>query len=122
VTAFDSFDRFTGLLSHVSYKPGWTLVAEHHDDGQLAIYRLVPDAANVHAEVTIMGGVLSHHEIDMTGSDAEILRAVYNALLECETHESLEWFRVDGDAVFDPHKESDALTPEEQAAMEVAHE
>jgi len=95
--------RLYELLQHVTYKQGWSFLPEDQE-GRLGvtIFREVPDSIPPHEA----GTIVSHHEIDMAESDAGILRQVYDGILEAETHEALEWFRVDGEVVFDPHKEA----------------
>ena len=102
MTAFSDYLRLADLVAHVSYKPGLEILPELNGELlQAVVFREIADSQPPHA----VGTIVSRHEIDMSLSDAEILRVVYDALLECETHESLEWFRVDGEAVFDPHRE-----------------
>ena len=102
----DSIVRLARLLLHVTYKDGWTfLPSVEADEPALTIYRSVPDANPPHA----VGMITSKYDIDMGGSDAEILCAVYDGILEVETHEASEWFRVDGETVFDPHREDEKV-------------
>lgn len=98
----DSIARLARLLLHVTYKEGWKLVPSiEPDEPELTIYRSVPSSHPPHE----VGMILSKHDVDMSASDAGILRTVYDGIIEAETHEVREWFRVDGEAVFDPHRE-----------------
>jgi hypothetical protein len=97
------------FLERVKYKPGWKLWAEPpgtiYERPQLHYAFEAPDAYHPDRTVLCQGYALMS-EYDTAES---LLREfVYRAILFAEEHEAGEWFRVDGDRPYDPHRRQTA--------------
>lgn len=104
IEGFLSFEELGEALRHVSYKPGWTfrLISGYWEGDRL---RIVVEglADSYHPERTTDLGVDDFIPPMRTTKD------FYDYLLyrvhRIESHETREWFKVDGKPHDDPHKE-----------------
>jgi hypothetical protein len=107
----DEFEaNVKGLVSTISYKPGYTLLCKQDQkDPQGRLYLQVqclrPDAITGVPGVGRGGKIyLSEH---MT--QGEIIRKAFGLFMAYEEHECREFFKWDGRAVFGPHIDVQAL-------------
>lgn len=96
------------LLTHFSYKPGWTFEARPvafalgHYDVCVRFEFVTPNSYRPEELIRIASNerVPSY----VIGKPEKFAHWFQHALFSVERHESREWFRVDGEVFDDPHK------------------
>lgn len=102
-------EDFQRILDRVRYKHNWRIVVRELDAGTGRLYLQVQFQAPcaVTGRNEVQSGrkwLLSRH---MT--EGEVLQTALKAVITAEEHEARENFKVDGEAVFGPHLDVDAL-------------
>lgn len=116
----DAVGRLKELLTHVTYKPGWSLrVVEEKDFfpvGRGPSY----DPSNIYimATWTVKDVDYPDKDIALTWrepihiwdadnvSDKDLIEHfIFKTIYKAEQHEMHEWFKIDGFCIFDPHPE-----------------
>lgn len=98
-----------GILSSLSYKPGWTIQA-YQVPGSV-IFRTGTSEPSVTAfvrdgSVDLIPVVLTHavHDEELAVFDRDrLLKWAFDVIVRREVHEVEEWLRVDGAPVYSPH-------------------
>lgn len=104
--------ELAALVERVSYKPGWRLVVREPDPVQGAYL-------SVHAELensyrpgeTVPLHIHSPIPSLAKADDAAFLTWLADRLKMIETHELLEWLKLDGEPWIDPHASLDTANP-----------
>lgn len=114
----NQLDRIRGILSRITYKPGWKIEAMRHEYHEPSAHQFgdwnrvylrvsvsVKDSDTGHA--VMLNRFTSLMDIDLEHIDDEqvIRYFIHRAIWQMEEHEYHEWFKVDGVHVFDPHPE-----------------
>ena len=101
-------DELNTALTSATYKPGYRLVVRDvpHQGPYLTVRVFAPDA-NHRDEGPIELHI--HSPIPPMRSRMEFYDWIVWRLSVIETHEVLEWFRVDGQPWYDPHTALDTL-------------
>ncbi len=89
------------ILSRVTYKPGWELTITDDENPSLCITAWLKDAYNPGDRMLVD----IHSQLPPFFTESEVLRWLRWRLREIEVHEVDEFLRVDGKAVFDPHRD-----------------
>jgi len=92
----------TPVLPALSYKPGWTFKVAGPNGRFLCVYATTTDS-NDHTRTRI-----TQHQFeipDLEGRD--LIRWVFDRLLDCERHEAGEFFTADGFAPFYPNHQDE---------------
>ncbi|MGI4991034.1 hypothetical protein ACRXCV_00260 (plasmid) [Halobacteriovorax sp. GFR7] len=95
------------MVAHITYKEGWDIIVGE-------------DGARTYLQLSVTGGVCSvtKQPADWKGGKKylsqymckqEIIGACFAIIKEAEEHETREWFRYKGAAIFNPHLDPDAL-------------
>jgi hypothetical protein len=94
-------------VARVEYKPDWWLTVEERgfEDPWLRVLAVVPDATNPGQSIDL--GIDSPIP-PMADTDA-LHRWLIWRLGRVESHESREFYRVDGFPLFDPHRPRDRV-------------
>lgn len=90
--------------SRLSYKPGWSFKIAGPGNQYLCIFSITPDSGQ--PERTRC----TQHQFrlpDPPLNDREFARWVLDRLLQCEQHETCEFFRIDGFAPFYPNHQDE---------------
>jgi hypothetical protein len=101
-----SYEILSNLAQRISYKPGYRFDVCRIDNNLAKIsltYTKLPNAQHLGDE--IVGVTISNViriEMIMTASDA--LQAFASVIARYELHEAAEFFKLDGDTVFLPHR------------------
>jgi hypothetical protein len=92
-----------GILSRVTYKPGWTIAAyDGRYEGQhLVITTVVPDSTNPEQDTTLD----VHSMLPPMRDERALLDWILWRCIRIECHEAREWLQVDGKPWSDPHAE-----------------
>lgn len=106
---YKAYECLRDFLKRVQYKPGWALRAKAptgpFERAMLTWTFIAPDARNPEQTVVVEGEA----QLSTYDTHDEILRTfVWATLLAVEEHEAGEWFQVDGDRPFDPHRQRTA--------------
>lgn len=92
------------VMNKVEYK-FWTFGPPWIDNGRVYIDAdfKATNSRNRHTVVDMV----AHIELDvnMIGKEATFLKSLFEAIMDCEQHESQEWFVYNGRAIYDPHGE-----------------
>jgi hypothetical protein len=85
------------LVARLKYKDGWRF--DVAADGMILVRAWLPDVQSPERSIEIGWSVA------FTDSDHEeyCIQAIYRAVIDMELHETSEWFRVDGRAIFNEH-------------------
>ncbi len=89
------------ILSRVTYKPGWELTLTGDENLSLCITAFMEDAYNPGDRILVD----IHSLLPPFYTEAEVLRWLRWRIREIEVHEVDEFLRLDGKAVFDPHRD-----------------
>lgn len=92
-------------LSHISYKDGWKFEV-HESEWEGPFIRIlvdVPDTYN-EGETTTLG---INTFIPPTKDTEEFERWLLARVIRIESHEAREFFKRDGEVIFDPHAEGE---------------
>lgn len=99
------FNEARDLADRMSYKPGWAIeVTGSFAMPCLAILRLswVAPCAVTGAPCVQISAT---HHIDVVGiTERHFINRILWAIKQAEEHETLEFFKLDGVAIYDPHK------------------
>jgi hypothetical protein len=99
---------FRAALPRLTYKPGWRLIVEPHLPGW-------PDARvyQVRWEFTAPCAVTGKPDIQVCAThvldpyyipdEQSLFNRILHIVRQCEEHETLEFFKVDGAPLYDPH-------------------
>lgn len=115
----NTLERVRDLLSHVTYKPGWTITADWEQNNwesgytgawrrvQLTVKCRAKDPLEPNGKEYTITRLSSLHQFDIDHmQDKDLVDYfIYRALWEMEYHEFKEWFRFDGVCIHDPHPE-----------------
>lgn len=95
--------RLARLLQRVTYKPGWSF---HIEPLGIEVILDTADSADPSHRIRV-----AHHRHMAPGSvhpgawsDKDWLHWLFEEVIDIERHEAAEFFKVDGDAVFHPHR------------------
>lgn len=106
--------RQRAAVAHISYKPGWKFRVGGPLNQYLCIFATTPDSNRPTVERT------TQHMFQLPDLEGrEFYRWVYDRLLDCERHETGEFFRVNGQAPFMPHHQ-DVGSPYVHVEREIA--
>lgn len=95
-----SVDNLATLLEHFTYQPGWAFrVAQRHDGIHLWISFEVADARNPGVQTQCVETFVPPHR-----SAPEFYRWLHWRLCRIAIHEVDEFFVVDGQRLYDPHR------------------
>lgn len=92
------------MFARLSYKPGWTFKRGGPGGRFLCIFATTTDSQN-RSQVRTTQHMFEIPD-DLT-DDRTAARWVLDRLLECEQHETCEFFTVDGVAPFFPHHQGE---------------
>lgn len=102
------FNKVCDLLDRVTYKPGWTFdVFTVADSRAIAIsvgFSALDTNTNVLEKWNGRQWLIGDHM-----NDSDIIRTAFLAVKTAETHEMLEFFKLDNKIVFDPHWDVEQL-------------
>lgn len=92
------------VVSRVTYRPGWRFtVAEPRFEGpRLLIEAQVPNSYKPAETVDLR----IESPIPFMANEGAFVDWLLWRLLRVESHECREWFRLDGEAIFNPHGEA----------------
>jgi hypothetical protein len=105
------------LIKQITYHDNWdfTLLA---DGAMVRIRVTVQDADNLDQ----MTRMTMHTKTDPKSSDREFLKCIYDAIRRMEEHETGEFFRLNGEAPFNPHEKTLPVSvANEYMAIAVSH-
>lgn len=91
----------TSLVSKLSYKPGWVFKIGGPGRRYLCIYATTPDSNNPTVERT------TQHMFEIPDDLDDPVRWIFDCLLQCETHETGEFYQVDGFRPFFPYHQDE---------------
>lgn len=105
--------RVREILSHVTYKPGWKIEAYRERVFQeyfrimITVSCAAKDVTNPAGEPILLTFTSSLDQESIAAmKDEDILRYfIYKAIWQMEEHEFKEWFKFNGQHVYDPHPE-----------------
>lgn len=109
-------DRLQHVLRKISYRPGWTF--SMYDYGSTSLLRTefgilirasVPDRDDPSRTIPLNFRTAVH--VHDGASEADVAREVLRRILEFEHHEACEFFKLDGDRLFDPHERRPVSPP-----------
>ncbi len=114
-----SGELLVDVVAHITYKPGWEITVTHQDvtgehlGGGSGLYLGVGWTAE---DSTGSGGIGHPYHVFAVPPAAYNRetweRWVLDCLIECETHEAIEFFKVDGWApFFPPHGMQNGTSP-----------
>jgi len=92
------------IIERISYKPGWTLGMETNGK-KLTLKVFTPTLIDVNQSsfaISLTFTWPSVH-VDCLRGQTALLMWVRHCLEATERHEMYEWFRLDGQQVFNPH-------------------
>lgn len=99
------------IRPQITYKPGWSFSWERHDGREMLFIKVVgPTSQGVDAYTGEPREVTYAFEQDPFDADA-----LFNRIHGIEYHEACEWFRVDGELLFDPHATEGRLADDAEA-------
>jgi hypothetical protein len=99
---------FRAALSRITYKPGWRLVVEpyfvvgRHEGAYTVRWEFnAPCAVTGKPDIQ----VCSMHILDpfYIADEQALFNRILHTVRQCEEHETLEFFKVDGAPLYDPH-------------------
>lgn len=110
MTVMNSLDAHR-IVSEISYKPGWVFTYAEPDTFPVvyatyttACSRRLGDLITLHLSIRFEQGDL------VCWSEDTFVKRLWMWLRDIEIHESLEWFKVRGERIVDPH--APVLLPE----------
>lgn len=101
------FNKVESIIKRLSYKPGWTLLVEHHiqtDRFRFTLSHKAEDATGIYTgyvPVTLQKFLCP----DMIPDESYLMMFLRQMFLDMEHHEFQEWFKLDGVPVENPHPE-----------------
>jgi hypothetical protein len=103
-----TFEEAKHILSQITYKPGWKFILSpaYMDNTAVIHIDYEADEARLHrARYMPKTHIVSSHMISLGSLETSyFLSQVWRAILEAETHEMLEFFKVNGEIYCDPHE------------------
>lgn len=105
-------EKFEHVCKAIKYKPDWRFHIERapwfagYKDGAgfaLKVTQNVADRDTGREMPLTFTKLPKSAEFDADASAARVTRYVYDVIVEFEMHEAAEFFKVNGDRVFDPH-------------------
>jgi hypothetical protein len=113
LSAYTQLENFFRVFT---YKPGWSFKVERryrpegwepkgYEEISVAIYAEFPDVH--HPERMVPVGkhyIFPESALHTYAPELIMMKIIHNWIRDLEFHEIDEWFRVDGVAVYDPHK------------------
>src|SRR6476469_11094598 len=103
---------FDDLISLISYKPGWHILSGEDPDGRPYV-QIEVDATAEAAKCAFSGEVVpwrgGKRYLSPFMCRQEVVGAVLEAIKAAEMHETHEWFRYRGRAIYNPHLDPDKL-------------
>ena len=98
------FERpLRNILSNFTYRPGWKFSVK---DGRLIIDAQVIDANN-QTKTCPLTSVTQLPHFALMNKNFDWVRWLFEILLELERHEVKEFFRINGQPVYEPHPEKE---------------
>lgn len=96
------------LIKRVTYRPGYMLDAIYEIDFDITKLIVKMRVENTYRPGEMIPIIFQHFlpAWRHIGDDAEAMRFIRDALHDMERHESDEWIRLDGEMIYDPHKEN----------------
>ncbi len=91
------------ILSRVTYKFGWELTLTEDENPSLCITAWLEDSCSHNPGDAILVDI--HSQLPPFYTESEVLRWLRWRLRAIEVHEVDEFLRLDGKAVFDPHRD-----------------
>lgn len=103
-------DEFIALAKRITYKPNANVQAFFitPELQQLRVSFHVEDTATPDDEKHIHISMSFPIPLDYFTDERQAVYWILQRIDEAEAHETREWFKLDGVAVFDPHKEAPA--------------
>lgn len=101
------------FFKHFTYKPNWefrpTRVDRLTDPYLYGAFHLevivnTKDVGNPNHDIKLRLGEVMAESMLATMDGEQFLKWIRSIIMNIEDHEAREWFRVDGNAPFDPHK------------------
>lgn len=108
-SAEDDFAWVASMVSRITYKPGWHIEPHRRPElggAAVSFMTMVPDARQelLHAKISLGATFIVPHHILQDHAEDRFWLWIQDRLHYIECHESDEWFRVDGQIRFDPHR------------------
>jgi len=99
--------EFKELIYSVEYKPRYAIECEMVEISNLRImvhFFEVPDSKNPNKIINVTHSTyLTWRELERMDEKAAI-RFIFDRIIDAERHEAMEFFKVDGRQIFDPHE------------------
>ena|SRR5260221_8661401 len=104
------FEQFECMVSHITYKPGWTfkVLANDYCAAMLKVSFKVPSVVdnsiiNVVRETALSFDTIN--EICSHDGKERLLYIIQECVKDMELHEMAEWLKYEGEYITDPHPE-----------------
>jgi hypothetical protein len=96
-------DDVRSVLAQVTYRPGWEFrIAEDPYEG-LAVWVVAPVENSYQPGTTTDLGIETFVPLASLAGPEQFLEWLLARLVRLETHEAMEWFKVNGKPFRDPH-------------------
>lgn len=104
-----TFEKAREIVSNITYKPGWSIsIHENYGYYQFPVLTIdaeVRDSYDPSKIVSIRGTKTLSHSLIYDLTKMSLLQLIRQFIHQTEIHESDEWIRLNGEMIFNPHKE-----------------
>lgn len=94
--------RLHNLVKNIQYKDGWELLVSSSNVSNMWLQWKWNDNCSVTGDVNVPLKS-AKHRLSIYMTDTEIVNLAFYAALKAEEHETRDWFKFDGQAIFSGH-------------------